>query len=120
MDPSRDLVDSGKPTTQRPPDYGNDHAVWLERAERLVEGIADETRAPSGPRRQQTAPGLRRVIRKYEGRDCVYVAFHEGCSESLVYKVRASLELDGLGFSKAKPLTSRELPVAHGDDDASG
>lgn len=119
VDPSRDLVDSGKPTTQRPPDYGNDHAVWLERAERLVDAMVASLRQPEA-RRQKTLSEVRSVIRTYEGRDHVYVAYHEHCSVRTVERARAALGLDSLGFKVAKPLTSREFDTGRIPSDSGG
>lgn len=110
VDTTRDLVDSGKPTTQRPPDYGDDQAVWLERAERLVDEIVAQLEAPKA-RRQKTLAEVRSVIRSYEGRDNVYVAYHEHCSTKTVERARGTLGLDSHGFKVPKPLTSRDLDV---------
>jgi hypothetical protein len=59
--------------------------------------------------RKSTAD-LRRVMHTYEGRDIVYVAYHEGCSTDLVRKTRTAMGLDLMGFRKLKPLTTRTLP----------
>jgi hypothetical protein len=109
VDPTKDQVDTGKSTSQAPPDYGSEHAAWLDRAERLVEGIADVVRGAQ-PKTRKTAPELRAVIGTYEGRPAIYVAYHEGCSVELVYKVRAARGQDELGFRRPAPLTAREVP----------
>lgn len=115
VDATKDRVNGSKPSTQPPPDFGNEHAVWLERAERLVEGIVAGLRQPTATGARKTARELRDVIRGYEGRTVVYVAYHEGCSPDLVEKVRASCGLEPTtGFRRLAALTSREIPVVEG------
>lgn len=112
VDATKDRVNGSKPSTQAPPDFGNEHATWLDRAERLVEGIVAVVQGAKGPARRKTASELRAVIRTYEGRPVIYVAFHEGCSTDLVEKVRTSCGLETTtGFRRPTALTSRELPA---------
>jgi hypothetical protein len=61
----------------------------------------------------------RRIVRSavYTGRRAAFVAYVEGCSESLVQKVRAERGLDahGLPVDKARPITAqaRDMLAAH-------
>lgn len=114
VDTTKDRISSGKTEASAPTDYQPLGSEWQERAKRLVESIEREaeayaTGAELVPRK--SASDLRAVIRNYEGRDCVFVAYHEGCSVDLVRKVRASLGLDSHGGKKPPSLTSREVPV---------
>ena len=104
VDPTRDLVDSGAAETQVPRDYGSEFEAWLGRAERLVEGIVDAIKG-ARPRTTKTVSELKEVIRTYEGRDTVYVAFYEGCSVRTVERARADLGLQpSTGFREPKLL----------------
>jgi hypothetical protein len=113
LDATKDRIKTGKTTSSRPTDYRPLSSEWAARAERLVVAVEKEaeeysTGAELVPRK--SASDLSRVMRSYEGREPVFVAYHEGCSVDLVRKVRTSLGMDHMGFRKDKPLTSRELP----------
>lgn len=111
IDPSRDQISGGKADSAPPPRYGVDEIrAWVDRAERLVMALEREVGLATPTKPRKTTKDLREVIRTYEGRDAVYVAFVEGCSTQLVHKVRASVGLDPEGQRRPRALTSRVLP----------
>lgn len=90
---------------------------WSERFEKLIESCEADARAltvPGGRREflssREIADRLRKRIGDYEGRDEVYVAYHEGCSVPLVRKVRREAGLrmtDGTRLERGeRPLTA--------------
>jgi hypothetical protein len=113
VDFQKDIIKGSKATTREPTDYQPLTNEWEERALRMVESMEAAAEAYSKGsevvRRKSTAD-LRDVIHTYEGRDLVFVAYHEGCSTDLVRKVRTTMGLDLHGFRKLKPLTARTLP----------
>jgi hypothetical protein len=113
VDFQKDRISSGKATASAPTDYQPLASEWEDRAERMVVSMEAEAEAYSTGAeivQRKSASDLRRVIPSYEGRDIVFVAYHEGCSADLVRKVRTAMGLDLMGFRKDKPLTSRNLP----------
>jgi hypothetical protein len=113
VDFRKDVISTGKTTSSAPTNYQPLASEWETRAERLVDSMEAAAEAYStgteAVQRKSTAD-LRRVMHTYEGRDIVYVAYHEGCSTDLVRKTRTAMGLDLMGFRKLKPLTTRTLP----------
>ena len=111
LDFTKDRVTTSQQPSGRPPDYGDEHAAWLERAERLVEGICASL---SSPEQRKPIAELHQAIWSYEGRSAVYVAYHEHCSIDTVRRVRQRKGLDDHGFRKPAALTSRVIPAETG------
>jgi hypothetical protein len=113
VDFQKDRISSGKTTSSAPTNYQPVASEWEKRAEIMVESMEAAAEAYStgaqGVQRKTTAD-LRRVMHLYEGRDAVYVAYHEGCSTKTVERARGAMGLDTMGFRKSKPLTARMLP----------
>lgn len=113
VDFQKDRISSGKATSSAPTDYQPLASEWENRAERMVESMEAAAAAYSTGAevvQRKSASDLRSVMHTYEGRDIVFVAYHEHCSADLVRKVRSAMGLDLDGFRKLKPLTSRTLP----------
>jgi hypothetical protein len=113
VDFQKDRIKSVKATSSAPTDYQPFSKEWEDRAERMVESMEAAAEAYSTGAevvQRKSAADLRRVMHTYEGRDVVFVAYHEGCSADLVRKVRTAMGLDLMGLRKLKPLTTRTLP----------
>lgn len=110
VDPSRDIISTGKTTSSPPPNYHSEYEAWRERFVRLLMALHRELGSePRQPR--TTTKDLLEVIRDYEGRDKVYVAFVEGCSVELVEKARTIIGVKPSdGTRRERPLTSRTMP----------
>lgn len=112
VDPGKDRVSTGKTTSSMPIDPQPVAREWHDRAERLVaaiEAAAETYSRGDEPRRQKSASELRKVMHSYEGRDNVFVAYHESCSTDLVRKLRGDMGLDTHGFRRQRPLTDTVL-----------